>query len=251
MGERLGDPVIHSVLIPLPSVPELRHERRTMKTDAKKRRALPLGGLQICFAAILLVFTMAAPALAAIGCDLNNPDRDVQRLFPESTSYKEIYTSIGQRGGDPLMKKIKDRLGNAYLPLYAPLDVPYTYYEIYRNQKKIGYIHGVNQKGQFGGIQVFIAQDLTGEIKAFYIQKITGMSAGKFREAKFARKFAGVSVMDFDSFDPASGKGTGKIAEITNPAPDMETDFYGVLRGLKKNLVLMDEFVFNAEQGKP
>ncbi|RII25640.1 MAG: hypothetical protein CXR31_13800 [Geobacter sp.] len=192
------------------------------------------------------------PALTAVGCDLNNPDRDVPRLFPESTSYKTIYVSIAQRGGPPLQRRIENRLGGRmYLALYAPLDVPYTLYEIYRDKKKVGYIHGVNQKGQFGGIQVFVAQDLTGRIKTFYIQKITGKSAGKFRDAAFARKFVGLSLKDFESYDPASGKGTGKIAEIANPAPDMVTDFYGVLRGLKKNLVLMDEFVFSVERGKP
>ena len=200
--------------------------------------------------ALLVLFVSARPAMAATGCDLNNPDRDVQRLFPESTSYKTVYINIAQRGGATFLKKIGDRLGNTYLALYAPIDVPYTLYEIYREKKKVGYIHGVNQKGQFGGIQVFIAQDLNGGIKTFYIQKITGVSAGKFRDPKFARKFVGLSLKDFDTFDPVQGKGSGKLAEITNPAPDMETDFYGVLRGLKKNLVLMEAFVFSAEQGR-
>jgi hypothetical protein len=193
----------------------------------------------------------AAPALAAVGCDLNNPERDVPRLFPESTSYQSVYLSIAKRGGAPLQKRIENRLGSSYLPLYAPIDVPYTLYEVYRDKKKIGYIHGVNQKGQFGGIQLFIAQDLTGRIKTFYLQKITGGSVSKFREAKFARRFEGVTLRDFDSFDPVRGKGTGRIAELVNPSPELDTDFYGILRGLKKNLVLMEEFVFAPERGKP
>ena len=207
--------------------------------------------VKVMYLALLLFFVSAHPALAAVGCDLNDPDRDVPRLFPESTGYKTSYVSIAQRGGDPLMRKIENRLGNQYLALYAPIDVPYTLYEIYRDKKLVGYIHGVNQKGQFGGIQVFMAQDLTGRIKTFYLQKITGKSAGKFRDAKFTRKFVGLSLRDFDTYDPVSGKGSGKIAEIANPAPEMETDFYGVLRGLKKNLVLMNEFVFSREPGKP
>jgi len=182
---------------------------------------------------------------------LSNAERDVPRLFPESTSYKEIYVSIAQRGGAPLLKRIENRLGNMHLALYAPIDTPYVLYEIYRNNKKVGYIHGVNQKGQFGSLQVFMAQDLSGRIKTFYMQKITGASAGKFRDAKFARKFIGLSLRDFDTYDPVSGKGSGKIAEIANPVPDAETDFYGVLRGLKKNLILMDEFVFSIEREKP
>lgn len=206
---------------------------------------------KIIFLALAMCF-MAVPAVvAAVACDLNDADRDVPRLFPESTSFKSVYVTIAQRGGAPLLKRIENRLGPAYLPLYAPIDVPYTLYEIYRDKEKVGYIHGVNQKGQFGGIQIFMAQDLTGRVKTFYIQKITGKSAGKFRDAKFTKKFVGLSLKDFDSYDPVTGKGTGKIAEITNPAPDMETDFHGVLRGLKKNLILMDEFVYAPEHGKP
>jgi hypothetical protein len=203
------------------------------------------------FLALLICFVAASAVLAAVACDLNDPDRDVPRLFPESTSYKSLYVTIAQRGGAPLQKRIENRLGASSIALYAPIDVPYTLYEIYRNKEKVGYIHGVNQKGQFGGIQIFMAQDLTGRIKTFYIQKITGKTAGKFRDAKFCSKFVGLSLKDFDSYDPVTGKGTGKIAEITNPAPEMETDFHGVLRGLKKNLILMDEFVFAPEHRKP
>jgi len=193
----------------------------------------------------------AQPVLAAVGCDLNDADRDVPRLFPDSTGYKTVYLSIANRGGAPLLRKIENRLGVTYLSLYAPIDVPYTLYEVYRDKRKIGYIHGVNQKGQFGGIQVFMAQDLTGRIKTFYLQKITGSSASKFREAGFTRKFEGVTLRDFDSYDPVRGKGSGRLAQIANPAPELETDFYGILRGLKKNLVLMEEFVFAPERGKP
>jgi hypothetical protein len=207
--------------------------------------------LQVVIWMLLLGNLSAQPALAAVGCGLNDPDRDVPRLFKESSSYKTIDFSIAQRGGDPLLKRIEKRLGASYLPLYAPIDTPYTLYEIYRGTTKIGYIHGVNQKGQYGGLQVFIAQDLAGRVKTFYIQKITGSSACKFRDAKFYRKFVGLSLRDFDSYDPVRGKGSGKIAAIENPAPEMETDFYGVLRGLKKNFVLMDEFVFSAAGGKP
>jgi hypothetical protein len=207
--------------------------------------------LKVIFLAVLLLYVSVVPAFAAVGCDLNDPDRDVPRLFPESTSYKTVYVSIGQRGGAPLLKKIENRLGEKYLGLYAPIDVPYTLYEIYNGKNKAGYIHGVNQKGRFGGIQVFMAQDLNGRITSFYIQKISGQMANKFRDSKFYRQFIGLTLKDFDSYDPATGKGSGRIAEIRNPAPEMETDFYGVLRGLKKNLILMDEFVFSVGRRNP
>ena len=211
--------------------------------------------------AILLQLTMISTLLwlcfsvyvaqAAVGCNLNDPDRDVPRLFPESTSYNTRYVSIKQLGGEPLLKKIEKRLGEKYLALYAPIDTPYTLYEIYNGKKKVGYIHGVNQKGRFGGIQVFMAQDLHGRVRSFYLQRISGLMANKFRDARFYRNFTGIALKDFDTFDPISGKGSGRIAEIRSPAPESDTDFYGVLRGLKKNLILMDEFVFSTGGLKP
>ena len=213
-------------------------------TNEARRKA------RISICVFVIVLLKAVPALCAIGCDLNDPVRDVPRLFPGSTTYKALYVSISELGGEALLKKIKERLGGNSNTLFAPIDVPYTIYEIYSGQKKIGYIHGVNQKGEFGGIQVFITQDLAGTIKNFYIQKISGQWAGKLRGPAFGSQFVGLSVKDFDTMDPISGKGSGRIAKIRSPAPETETDFICVLRGLKKNLILMDEFVFSAERRK-
>ncbi len=197
--------------------------------------------------ATLLLSGLETTARAATGCDLNFPDRDVPRLFPESTSYKTRYISLT----DDALKKILSCLGESSRVLYEPLIVPYTVYEIYTSQNLVGFIHGVNHKGQYGGIQVFITQDLEGRIKSFYIQKMTSPSAGKFRDPAFGKMFVGFSLKDFDTFDPVSGKGSGRLAQILNPAPESETDFYSILRAMKKNLVIMDVLVFSGRQNNP
>ena len=191
----------------------------------------------------LLVMMVQGTAWGAVGCDLNDPDRDVARLFPESTGYKTIYTSIMQKGGEKLLAKVETSLGDKFHGLYETIDVPYTIYEIFNNKKKVGYIHGVNQKGQFGGIQVFVALDLEGRIKAFYIQKMTSQYAGKLRDGKFGRQFIGLTRKDFDHYDVISYKAAGKVEGVMNPAPEAEADFRAALRATKKNLILMDEFV--------
>jgi hypothetical protein len=198
-------------------------------------------------AALIAVLAGYSAAWGAVGCDLNDPDRDVARLFPESTGYKAMYISVQQRGGEKLLKRIEARLGDKFHGLFETIDIPYTIYEIRAKNKKIGYIHGVNQKGQFGGIQVFLALDLEGRIKAFYIQKMTSQYAGKLRDAKFGRQFLGFTLADFEQYDVASGKASGKVEEIRNPAPEAEADFRAALRATKKNLVLMDEFVYSSK----
>jgi len=191
---------------------------------------------------------LAAAALtlyAAVGCDLNDPDRDVKRLFPESTSYKTLYVSISKKGGDDLLKKIEARLGDPFTGIHETADVPYTMYEIYKGADLIGYIHGVNQKGTYGGLQVFLALDRAGTIRGFYFQKLTSRAAKAFRDPAFGAQFIGLSLADFYRYDVASGKEDppGPIGRIKNPDPSSEKDFRAALRATKKNLVLADEFL--------
>jgi hypothetical protein len=196
--------------------------------------------------ALLLLAAAVVPLLrAAVGCDLNDPDRDVKRLFPASTGYKTLYVSISKKGGDELLKTIEARLGDTFTGLFETADVPYTMYEIYKGQELIGYIHGTNQKGTYGGLQVFLALDTAGVIRGFYIQKLTSKAAKAFRSPDFGEPFIGLSLEDFYRYDVVSGREdpAGPIGRITNPDPDAEKDFRAILRATKKNLVLVDEFL--------
>jgi hypothetical protein len=192
----------------------------------------------------------AAPSWAAVGCELNDPDRDVKRFFPESTGYRTSFTSIAQRGGAALKERVEERLGDPFTGLYESADVPYTIYEILKGKERIGWIHGVNQKGQFGGIQVFLALSPDGVIRAFYLQKLTSQYGRELRDPAFAARFVGLVLADFAGYDVRRRTGSGKAASIANPAPQAEADFRAILRGAKKNLILMDEFVVG-KGGRP
>ncbi len=204
---------------------------------------------QIVTAAIVLFlmgFVDHSVALGAVGCELNDPDRDVARLFPGSSGFKTHYMAVNKQGGEPLLKELEDRLGDKFQGLYETLDVPYTVYEIFKGKDRIGYIHGVNQKGEFGGIQVFMVFDLEGNIRHLYLQKMTSRYAGTLRDPSFGRQFEGMNLYDFDQYDVATHKAApgSKVASIRNPAPEAEGDFRAILRAAKKNLALMDRFVF-------
>jgi hypothetical protein len=182
-----------------------------------------------------------------VGCDLNDPDRDVARLFPGSTGFKTNYVSVDKKGGPALLAQIEDRLGDRFQGLYETIDVPYTLYEVFKGKEKIGYIHGVNEKGQYGGLQVFLALDLNGVIQTFYFQKLTSKYGRELRDSKFGEQFAGLSLKDFYRYDVKTG-GTGgdaALEKIKNPVADAEPDFRAALRATKKNLILVDEFILN------
>lgn len=214
-----------------------------------------LGGLKmlkkLCASVFALIFSVSL-SYSAVGCDLNEPDRDVKRLFPDSTGYKTKYVSIDKTGGQPLLKKIETRLGDNFKGLYETIDVPYTLYEIYKNDKIIGYIHGVNQKGTYGGIQVFLAFDTKMTIDSFYVQKLTSRKAKEFRTPEFAAQFKGLTSDDFEKYDVAKhfSKPDGKVSKIKNPAVEASDDFYSILRAVKKNLILTDEFIFKNKEAE-
>ena len=196
-------------------------------------------------AGLLLVGRVVLSLYAAVGCDLNDPDRDVKRLFPASTGYKTLYVSIAKKGGDGLLRQIEDRLGDKFTGLFETADVPYTMYEITQGPALIGYIHGVNQKGTYGGLQVVLALDTKGVIKAFYFQKLTSKAAKAFRDPAFGAQFIGLSLEDFYKYDVVSGREDppGPISRIKNPDPEAEKDFRAALRATKKDLILADEFL--------
>ena len=193
----------------------------------------------------ILLFAASQNVFAAVGCDLNDPDKDVKHLFLGSTGYKTEYVSISQKGGDALLAQVEQRLGDKFSGMYETADVPYTMYRIFKKKELVGFIHGVNQKGTYGGIQVFLALDTAGVIRSLYFQKLTSKAASKLREPSFGKQFEGLSLKDFYKYDIVNGTETGadKISKIKNPAPDAAADFKTALRAVKKNLILVDEFL--------
>jgi len=181
-------------------------------------------------------------AWAAVGCTLNDPDRDVKKLFPDSTGYKTDFITIEERGGEELKREIEERLGDRFDSVYESLDVPYAYYDVLEGKELIGRIHGVNQKGIYGGLQIILATDLEGKIIGFYYQKISSPEARRFKDKEFTDQFIGLTLADFYRRKPDD-----RISGIKDPSEKHYDDFKATLRGTKKNLILLDEFKLNGK----
>lgn len=212
---------------------------RDMKREDAARRALA----SVCLAACCLV-AIATVVHAAVGCSLNDPDRDVQRIFPEASGYKTEYITIKERGGDSLAAEIESRLGYSLDDQYETTDVPYAFYDVLKGKEVIGRVHGVNQKGSFGGMQLILATDLDGVIVDFYYQKISSPEAKSFRSKDFTDQFRGLSLADFYAHRdmPEEGRAASRIGNIADPSEKSPGDFAATLRGIMKNLILLDEF---------
>ncbi|MBL7115394.1 MAG: hypothetical protein ISS35_06480 [Kiritimatiellae bacterium] len=193
---------------------------------------------------ILMLLFMCRPATGAVGCTLTDPDRDIRRIFPDATGYRTEFITIQERGGREFAQQVEALLGDKLDPVHEPLDVPYAYYTVLKGTNTIGHMHGVNQKGMFGGMQLILATDLQGTIVGFYYQKLTSPDARRFRNPTFTDPFTGLHLDDFLSQDtlPSEEQAQSQLGKITDPSKQSADDFNATLRGIRKNLALLKLF---------
>jgi len=202
---------------------------------------------------MLLILVLPSTGLAAIGCTLSNPAQDLKFLFPDVTSFKEEIRELRSLpSGQELYAGLKDRLGTDLDTVYEAYDTPYTVYSVFKGETRIGYVHGVNVPGKGGVIQVFLSTDpKTGEIRDFFFQRIESRAARALKDKQFRARFRGLTLADFYKHDyyfvAEPGNTSDKLAGMNPPGTDTDlvSDFQASLRGIRKNLILLDLFVYD------
>ena len=206
-------------------------------------KKISLVGAVLLTLSILLYST--APVFAAVGCTLNNPDRDIRVLFPESTSYKTHFETILENGGEPVAQEVEGKLGDKLDSDYETLDVPYAYYQVFKGHETIGYVFGVNQRGEYGTAQIILATDKSGKILNFYYQALRSPNKDSFTNTDFTFQFIGKTLADFYYHSAYKGTTKDPLGNITDPTGQNDPDFHNTIRGMKKNLILFDMFFLN------
>ncbi|NLB65001.1 MAG: hypothetical protein GX803_00825 [Lentisphaerae bacterium] len=200
-----------------------------------------------------LLLAMPAAAHAAIGCTLSNPARDLKALFPNMTSYREDVKEMHRLpGGAAAHDMLRARVGNDLDPVYEAADTPYTLYSVFHGDQRIGYVHGVNVPGRGGVIQIFLALDPDhATINRMVYQRLEGPGAMALRNPAVTGQFAGLSLADFYKHDyyaaaepGAEADRVGRLSPPPGLAPEAIPDWTATIRGVRKNLILMDIFVF-------
>ncbi len=200
----------------------------------------------------LAMLAAPRPASAAIGCTLSNPARDLKYLFPKMTSYKEDLKEFPRmKDGAALFDALKARLGGDLDPIYETYETPYTVYGVFEGKTKVGVVHGVNVPGKGGVIQVFLSTDPeSAAIKRFFFQRLESPAARALKSKDFRAQFEGMNLADFYKHDyyaaAQPGAEADKLAKLKPPelGPAGRPDYDAALRGLRKNLVLLDFFVY-------
>jgi hypothetical protein len=208
---------------------------------------------QSLFLAVIMATASPGVLWAAIGCTLNNPAQDLKFLYPEITSFKEEVRELRHfPDGKAIFEGLKERLGTDLDPIYESFDTPYTVYSVFKGDMRIGYVHGVNVPGKGGVIQVFLSMDpVSGEIRDFFFQRIESRAARALRDRKFRDRFKGLALPDFyrhDYFSVADPQNAAdKLAGVESPSKEADgmSDFLASVRGIRKNLILLDLFVYD------
>lgn len=210
-------------------------------------------GLVTALGLLILLSLGPRPSGAAIGCALTNPSQDLKYLFPEMATYKEELRDLSRmKDGKALYGSLKERLGSDLDPVYETYETPYTLYMIYKGKELIGLVHGVNVPGQGGLIQVFLSADpQTGAIRRVFFQRLESSASRILRSKEFLDQFTNMNLADFYKHDyykvaqPNSEK--DRVARIKYPAADGkgQKDFDASVRGVRKNLILLDIFVYD------
>lgn len=205
--------------------------------------------------AALAVLALAPTASrAAVGCTLSNPARDLKSLFPEMTSYREDVKELPKfPQGRDLYEALKVRVGGDLDPVYEAFETPYTLYSVFKGEERVGYVHGVNVPGRGGVIQVFVSADpATAAISKLFFQRLESPGGAALRSKETREQFAGLSLADFYKHDYYAavepGSASDKVAQLKPPAALPEAakpDWDATLRGLRKNLILLDIFAFD------
>ncbi len=193
-------------------------------------------------------------AAAAIGCTLSNPARDLKSLYPEMTSYREDVREFSKMSqGRETYDALAARVGSALDPVYESFDTPYTLYSVFKEGERIGYVHGVNVAGRGGVIQIFVSlHPVTAAIEKLVFQRLESPGGRAMRAREVREQFTGLTLADFykhDYFAVADASNAAdRIASIKVPAtlPELaKPDWAATMRGIRKNLVLMDVFVYD------
>lgn len=191
---------------------------------------------------------------AAVGCTLSNPARDLKSIFPEMTSYREDVKELPKYPqGRGLYEALKARVGGDLDPVYEAFETPYTLYSVFKGEARIGYVHGVNVPGRGGVIQVFVSADpATAAIGKLFFQRLESPGGAALRAKETRGQFTGLSLADFYKHDYYAAaeprNASDKVAQLKPPAALPEAarpDWDATLRGLRKNLILLDFFAFD------
>ena len=188
-----------------------QHFRLILNLQSSFRAFIALGllllGMQIAYADV---------------CVWRNPERTMQKIFPEAGDYKTVTRIISNNQREAIETRLQGKL--------APGESKdWIYYEITGAKKEtLGYIIADAEKGEYGVIEIVIGISSDTKIKGIYIQRSMERDKG-FKAKDFLEQFIGKAIND-----PIK---IGGDIKVSNESIAVKA----VILGVRKMLIFYDE----------
>jgi hypothetical protein len=167
-------------------------------------------------ACFLTLFSFGAVAQDVYLCVWRNPERTMNKIFPDARDYKTVNHAITEKE----RVAIEDKIGFELLPGQRD---QFQYFNMTGNDGKIiGVIIAASQKGEFGAIEFVMGFDTAGVIKDIYIQRSRERDQ-RFKNREFLDSFKGVSIPKTETL---------KTLHNDENSPGMTAVITGVLKEL-------------------
>ena len=184
---------------------------------------------------IALALWLSAAPLRADVCVWRDPERTMQKLFPQARDYKTR-----------TLKMTPERIAAIEKAIGMPLEnterKEFDLYEITGSQdgkpQKLGTVLALAGKGEYGSIEVVIGADSAGKLVGAYIQRTRERVSKALQSPEFLKQFAGKTKND--GFD------IGK--DIKPASADAERASRVVAFVIKKMLVFHDVLTSGANK---
>lgn len=185
---------------------------------------------------VALALWLSAASLRADVCVWRDPERTMQKLFPQARDYKTRTIKMTPER----MAAIEKAIG---VPLEDTERKEFDLYEITglvdSKPQKLGMVLALAGKGEYGTIEVVIGVGGSGKLIGAYIQRTRERASKALQAPEFLNQFAGKTKND--GFD---------VGKAIKPAsPDAEAASRVVAFVIKKMLVFHD--VLTSGENKP
>lgn len=196
-----------------------------------------MSSASFCSWALLLAlgaWLVATPAWADV-CVWRDPERTMQKIFPQAQDYKTITVHMTPEK----IKAIEEVLG---VPLDDSEKVEFNFYDIIGSRdgkpEKLGTVIALAGKGEYGVIEVVIGVDGAGTIMGAYIQRSRERVTKALQADAFLTQFIGKT--------KANGFAVG--ADVQPASPDAEAASRVVASVIQKMLIFYDVLTKGGEQ---
>lgn len=147
-----------------------------------------------CFSVCLLLllggFLLASPADADV-CVWRDPERTMQKIFPQAHDYKTITVKMTPEKIAAIEKRLGSKLDDSE-------KTEFNFYDIMGGGKtrQIGTIIALAGNGEYGAIEVVIGVDGKGKVVGTYIQRSRERATKSLQSPKFLGQFNGKTKED-------------------------------------------------------